>query len=150
MARKKKTPGVKLPAIKQLPSGAWHTRVLCDDRRVSITKDSYEECVAEYLALKNSIIDAKEKESHHIKTLRDAVTAYINSRRGFRSPTTIVGYERYKNNTFQRMMDANIYTTSDDQWKAAIAQEKAMGRSPKYIKNAWALMAAAIKAETGQ
>ena len=52
MGRKKKEPGVKLPAIIQLPSGSWRTRIYIDGRTVSITKDTYDECAAEYLAMK--------------------------------------------------------------------------------------------------
>ena len=33
MAKRKKEPEIRLPKIKQLPSGAWHTRVLIEDRR---------------------------------------------------------------------------------------------------------------------
>lgn len=148
MARKKKTPEVRLPAITQLPSGAWHTRVLLDGRRVSITKNSYDECVAEYLALKNGIIESKAEKGKHNKTLRDAVNHYIDSRRGYRSPSTICAYERYRDNTFQTMMGVNVYTATDEQWQSAIQREKKNGHSPKYIKNAWALVASAIEAET--
>lgn len=148
MPRKKKEPSVKLPKIDKLPSGAFHTRVVIDGRRISITKDSHEECVAEYLAIKHKITEAKEKENKKVKTLEEAVTEYIESRKGYRSPSTIYGYERYKKNTFQSMMKVNVYTATDDQWQKAIKEEKRLGRSPKYIENAWSLMAASIEAVT--
>ena len=150
MARKKKEPNLRLPKIEQLPSGAFHTRVLIGDRRVSITKDTHEECVAEYLALKHGVMEAKEDERKGIKTLEQAVTEYIDSRRGYRSPSTIYYYERYKKNTFQSMMKQNVFNITDDQWQAAIRKEKSGGRSPKYIENAWSLMAASIEATTGR
>lgn len=148
MARKKKEPDIRLPKIEELPSGAFHTRVLIDGRRVSITKDSEEECIAEYLALKHGVMEAKEKKSKKVKTLEEAVTEYIESRKGYRSPSTIYGYERYKKNTFQSMMKANVFTTTNDQWQQAIKEEKKQGRSPKYIENAWSLMAASIESAT--
>lgn len=144
MARKKKTPGVKLPAIKQLPSGAWHTRVLLDDRRVSITKDSYEECVAEYLALKNGVIEAKEGASGKNITVEAAVKKYIASKKGFLSPSTIAGYEKFSRNMFQQMMKKNIFAVSSSQWQAAIRAERQAGKSPKYIKNGWMFFSACI------
>lgn len=150
MAKRKKEPEIRLPKIKQLPSGAWHTRVLIEDRRVSITKDTYDECVAEYLALKNKITEAKDRQSGKNITLKEAVNKYIDARRGKKSPSTVYGYIRYRDNTFQRMMASNVYKTADRQWQAAIDEEKALGRSPKYIKNAWGLMSAAIAAETGK
>lgn len=150
MARKKKEPQLKLPRIEQLPSGAYHTRVLIGDRRISITKDTHEECVAEYLALKHGVLEAKENERRGIKSLEQAVTEYIDSRKDYRSPSTIYNYGMYKKNTFQQMMKANVFTVTDDQWQAAIRQERASGRSPKYIKNSWSLMASAIEAATGR
>lgn len=149
MGRKKKEPEVKLPEIKQLPSGAWHTRVLVDGRRVSITKYSYEECVSEYLALKHGVMEAKKAPNRKSKTLKEAVKEYIASRRDQRSPATIAGYEKDARNTFQSAMGWNVYTTSDEQWQQAIKEERKKGRSAKYIQNSWSLMAASIEMATG-
>lgn len=155
MGRKKKAPEIRLPKIEQLPSGAWHTRVLVDGRRVSITKDNYEACVAEYLAVKSGVMESKRQGGQNRVTLGEAVDAYIDStrdlvRRGRRSPSTVYGYIRYRNNTFQAAMRYNVYTTPDQRWQQAIDEEKKLGRSSKYIKNAWGLMSAAIKKETGR
>lgn len=148
MGRKKKEPEVKLPAIKQLPSGAWHTRVLVGDQRVSITKDSYNECVAEYLALKNGVVEAKKAPHKGKKTLKEAVEGYVAELEGHRSPSTVYGYKKYVRCTFQQAMGWDVYTTTDEQWQQAIREERKQGRSAHYIKNAWSLMAAAIEKET--
>lgn len=150
MGRKRKTPEVKLPAIKQLPSGAWNTRIYIDGRTVSITKPSYDECAAEYLAMKHGVIESKAQTQKGRKTLSEAVDDYILSREGKRSPATIYGYKKDKRNTFQSMMNANVFTTTDRQWQAAIDAERRSGRSPKYIKNAWSLMSASIESATGR
>lgn len=147
---RKKSKEIRLPKIEQLPSGAYHTRVLIDGQRVSITKDTPEECVAEYMALKHGVVEAKQKEKRKEKTLSEAVDEYIKSREGKRSPSTIAGYKKDKRNTFRSMMQANVYTTTDEQWQAAINQEHKLGRSSKYIQNSWALMGAAIEAATGR
>lgn len=47
------------------------------------------------------------------------------------------------------MMHADIYTTTDEQWQAAIRRES-KNLSPKYIKNVWMLMSAAIFEATGK
>ena len=146
MGRKKKAPAVRLPKIEQLPSGAWHTRVLVDDRRVSITRETYDECVAEYLALKNRVMEASEKKSGKNVTLEEAVKDYIAARDGFLSPSTIEGYEKFRRNMLLNMMKRNIFTVTNDQWQAAIRQERKMGRSPKYIKNGWMFFSACIVA----
>lgn len=150
MGRKKKEPQIRLPKIEQLPSGQFHTRVLVDGRRISITKDTHEECVAEYLALKHGVMETKSNDRRQRKTLETAVDEYITAREGKRSPATIYGYKKDKRNTFQSMMKADVFTTTDVQWQAAINAEKKLGRSPKYIKNAWSLMSASIEAATGR
>lgn len=150
MGRKKKQPQIRLPKIEQLPSGQYHTRVLVDGRRLSITKDTHEECVAEYLALKHGVMETKANGRRQHKTLEAAVDEYIAAREGKRSPATIYGYKKDKRNTFQSVMKADVFTTTDAQWQAAINAEKKLGRSPKYIKNAWSLMSASIEAATGR
>lgn len=146
--QKKKEPEIALPTIKQLASGAFHTRIQINGRRESITADSEEECIAKWMALRHSIIEAEDKPKRKKKTLEEAVTEYINARKDFCSPATIYGYERYKKNTFQSMMQANIFATTDEQWQAAIKAEKRLGRSPKYIENSWSLMASSIEEAT--
>ena len=146
MGRKKKEPGVKLPAIKQLPSGSWRTRIYIDGRTVSITKPTYDECAAEYLALKNGVIEAQAGASGKNITVETAVKKYIDSKKGFLSPSTIAGYEKFKRAMFQSMMKKNIFAVSDSQWQAAIRAERQAGKSPKYIKNGWMFFSACIVA----
>ena len=81
MGRKKKAPQIRIPEIKQLPSGSWHTRVMVDGKRIAITKPTYDECVAEYLAIKKGVVQAKEKGPQRSKTLEETLTDYINARR---------------------------------------------------------------------
>ena len=142
--RKKTDHKIRLPKVTILPSGSAFTRVTINRERICITKDTEEECIAEYLAIKHGVTEAKKREKIKKKTLGEAVSEYIESRREFKSPSTIYGYESYKKNTFQGMMKADIYATTDLQWQAAIRKEMKAGHSPKYIKNAWMLMSAAI------
>ena len=48
----------------------------------------------------------------------------------------------------QSMMNANIYKTTDDQWKKAVDLDFE-DKSPKYTKNAWSMFASAIEEITG-
>ncbi len=140
----------KKPVARQLPSGSWFCRVRVNGEDIPITRDTEKEAVAEAMAVKYGIIEAQKKEKTREKTLSDAVDDYIKSREGKRSPATIGGYKKDKRNTFQSMMQENVYTVTDNQWQAAINQERKLGRSPKYIQNAWALMSASIEAATGR
>ena len=134
----------KRPVAKQLPSGSWFYRVRINGKDIPITRPTKKEAEAEAMAVKYGIIEARDKPLGK-KTLREAVSEYITDREDFLSPSTIEGYEKFKRNTFQSMMERNIFSVSDEQWQAAVKAEKKLGRSPKYIKNAWMFMAAAIE-----
>lgn len=149
MARKKKAPNITLPQITILPSGAAHTRVLINGERFSITRDTEEEAIAEYIALKYGAKEAAKKVKRKDVTLDEAITNYINKRKAKKSPATIKGYEAYKKNRLQSMMGANVYATTDAQWQAAIARDFRK-LSDKYAVNVWSFFASAIEEETGR
>lgn len=145
----KRTEDFKRPVARQLPSGSWFCRVRVGGKDISITRDKQEVAEAAAMAVKYGIIEAKGKEDDKQKTLSQALTDYIEARRGSASPSTIYAYERYKANCFQNIMKSNIYTTTDEQWQAAIKRES-KGRTPKYIANVWGLISSAIFEETGK
>lgn len=142
--------GMKVPKAKKLPSGSWFCRVRVNGQDISITRDTEKEAVAEAMAVKYGVKEASKKSTAKNKTLEEALTEYIAARKEFRSPSTIYGYERYKKNTFQSMMKVNVFTATNEQWQAAIKEEKRLGRSPKYIENSWSLMAAAVEEATNR
>lgn len=146
---KSKKPSIRLPKVEILPSGAAHTRVLINGQRVSITKDTPEECVAEYLALKHKVIETEKKEKHKETTLEDALEKYIGRREGKTSPATIRGYKIYKKHRLLDMMKRNVYTTTDDQWQRAVDLDF-RGLTNKYARNVWSFYASAIEEETGR
>lgn len=129
-------------------AGSFTTQIMVDGVRHRITKDTYEECAAAAAAIKYGAMEAAKREQKGIIRLEDAINAYIDARRGSVSPATIYGYEGYQKNTFQSMMMVNIRTTTDEQWQAAVKRES-VGRSPKYIANAWGMIASAIEEATG-
>ncbi len=145
----KKNVDLKIPNIIQLPSGAYSTKVMVNGVRITITKDTQEECAAEATAIKYGAKEAKRKEKTKSLSLSDALDSYIDARTGSASPSTIYAYTRYKANCFQNMMKTDVFTTTDEQWQAAIRRE-AKGKSPKYIANVWGLISAAILESTGK
>lgn len=147
MGRKKKEPEVKLPAIKQLPSGAWHTKVLVDGRRVSITKSTYEECVSEYLAVKHGVMEAKKSPAR--KTLATAIDNYIDARKNVLSPATIRGYRTIQKHRFPGLMKQDVTTITPEQCQRAVNLE-AKSVSAKTLSNAWGFVSSVIAEATGQ
>ena len=147
MARKKNEPKIRLPKITQLPSGSFYTRVLINGNRISITKDTEEECIAEYIALKYGAKEAALKTKRKETTLADALDRYIEKREKI-SPSTVKGYKSYRKNRLQSMMSANVYETTSEQWQAAVDRDFRK-LSDKYAKNVWSFVASAIEEETG-
>lgn len=146
MGRKRKTPEVKLPAIKQLPSGAWNTRIYIDGRTVSITRPSYDECAAEYLAMKHGVIEAKKAPNK--LTLFAAIDKYIEERDAILSPSTIRGYRCIQRNRFAALMKQDISTITQEQCQRAVNLEKKIA-SAKTIKNSWGFISSVIADSTG-
>lgn len=146
MRKRKNEPNIQLPEITQLPSGSWNTRILVDGRRVSITKPTYDECAAAYLAIKSGIVEAKNGQQQKSVTLETVVKQHIGKKRGYLSPATIAGYEKLQRNLFQTLMHRNAYTITVEQWQEAILAERNAGKSPKYIKNGWMFFASCLEA----
>ena len=144
---KKEKKELSIPKITQR-GNAFTCQVMIEGVRHRITKDTYEECAAAAAAIKYRAMEAQKREQHGILRLEDAIDSYIDARRGSASPSTIYGYEGYKKNTFQSMMQVNIRTATNEQWQAAVKRES-VGRSPKYIANAWGMIASAIEEATG-
>ena len=151
MARKKNEQKMKLPSLKQLASGSYHTKIMINGQHISITKETEEECYAEYFALKYGAKEAEKRSLKNEVTLSEAVQKYIDKRKNREkiSPSTIKGYESYKKNRLQSMMGANVYETSDQQWQAAVDRDFRK-LSDKYAKNVWAMFSGAIEEETGR
>ena len=149
MGRKKKDPGIRLPAVVQLPSGAYRCRISINGDRQSITRETEEECIAEYIALKYGAKAAEERKKKQDVTLSEVLQKYIDKRKDKRSPSTIKGYNDYKDNRLQSMMNANVYETTDLQWQAAVDRDFRK-LSDKYAKNVWSFVASAIEEETGR
>ena len=144
----KKTKGYKKPVARQLPSGSWFCRVRVDGKDIPVTKDTQEEAEAEAMAIKYGIVNSKDTPKGRLN-LKQALTNYIEIRKGSASPSTLYAYERYKENCFQTMMNADVFKTTDEQWQAAIKRES-KGKSPKYLANVWGMVAAAIYETTGK
>lgn len=144
-----KRTNLKIPKITRTPSGTYTTQVMVEGKRFRVTADTEEKCAAEAAAIKYRAIEKQRREKAGIILLGDALDKYIEIRKDALSPSTVYAYSRYRKNCFQSMMEANINTTTDEQWQAAIRRES-KGKSPKYIANVWGFIAAAITEATGR
>lgn len=147
MGRKKKEPGIKLPAITQLPSGKYRVRIMIDGVSHSIVKDTPEECQAEYIALKHGVVEAKKAPAK--KTLTKAIDSYIEARQNVLSPATVRGYRTIQNHRFPGLMNQDVSTITQEQCQRAVNLE-AKTVSAKTISNAWGFVASVIAEATGK
>lgn len=132
---------ISAPKAKRLPSGSWMCRVTAQGEDRCFTGPIKAEVEAQAL---------EYKLTHHARpltdrTVGDALGRYIAGREKILSPATIRGYEQIKRNYFSRLQALPLKTLTARDCQAAIADELET-HSPKSIKNAWALVASALKA----
>lgn len=140
VARKKRERDaeVNVPAPKKCASG-YRIQLRLDGKSIPIIKPTARECIAEAKAVKAGVIEAKKNAPP--LTVRQMAEKYIDDRRAILSPSTIRGYECYRDNRFQFIADKNA---ADVDWQKAInEQQKSVGA--KTMKNTWMFYASALK-----
>lgn len=131
---------MKLPAIRQLPSGHWFCQLRIDGKSISITEPTRDKCYARAVAMKTGILSAKDQPQGI--TLGAACDAYIASRVGIRSPTTIDSYKKIRNQYFQSIMGTRLPALTARMISLAVQREAARTSrrgtplSPKTIRSA--------------
>ena len=140
--REKKTKDAA-PAARQLPSGAWTCRVRVGGQDVSVTRPTKSEAQAEAIAIKHGL---KAPDAPRVTmTLEAAYKAYIESRDGVLSPSTVAGYKRLQRNTFQRLMPMQLSAITSELIQREISAMVREGKSPKYVANAEGLLSSVLK-----
>lgn len=131
MAKKKNS--VKVPSARQLPSGSWFVQLRIDGQSISITKPTEKEAIAEAMAIKQGIIEARPSARSTPK-LRDAVSTYIAERENILSPSTIAGYRVIQRNRFRQLHEVRIADITPAKWQRAVNAEARLV-SAKTLKN---------------
>lgn len=131
------------PAARQLPSGAWTCRVRVGGQDISVTRPTKAEAQAEAMAVKHGL---KAPDTPRVTmTLEAAYKAYIESRDGVLSPSTVAGYKRLQRNTFQRLMPMQLSSITSEHIQREISAMVREGKSPKYVANAEGLLSSVLK-----
>lgn len=113
---------MKLPAIRQLPSGNWFCRVRIDGRDIGITESSKEKCQARAMAYKTGVLQARREPMS--VSLGAAIDQYIEARRGVCSPTTIESYEKIRAQYFQGLMPVKLSAINEKTLSMAVRKER--------------------------
>lgn len=125
---------------QKLPSGSYRARVMVNGTAKSFTAETAREAVRlanEWKYLRN----APRKDM----TVAAAIDAYIASISDIRSPSTIAGYRKIKNNQFQCLMQIRLSRLTQADVNVAVNAEKKKGLSAKTIANAHGLLAAVLR-----
>lgn len=131
---------MKLPVIRQLPSGSWFCQLRLGGRSISITEPTEAKCRARAMAYKTGLLKAQKAPAS--LTLRQACHNYNDARRGVCSPTTIDSYEKIAAQYFQALMGKKLSDITAPMLEAASRRERQRvsrrGKplSPKTIKSA--------------
>lgn len=133
---------MKIPEPRKLPSGNWFIQIRMDGRSISITDDNRDRCIARAMAVKTGILE--ERKHPASITLGKAIDQYIENRAGVLSPSTITGYRKIRRNCVQEIMDIKLHKLTAATLQRAVSSMSAAGASPKYVRNVWGLVKAAI------
>lgn len=132
---------------KKLPSGSWRIRIYDNElkKQISFTSDlpgKAGKAEAELMAREYLLGRKRKKEQG--KTVGECIDEYIDLKRNILSPTTIRGYEKYRNTSLAGLCDVYIkdLTPQDVQ---AYMNRLSLTMSPKSVHNAHGLLSAVVK-----
>lgn len=134
-----------MATAKKTASGKWRVQVYYDGKTHSITRDTKRE--AEYAALE---MQMQHKREVGRVTVGKAIDAYIASKDGVLSPTSIEGYEKIRRNYLQSLMDVPLSSLNELVVQSAFnAEAKRVTRhgtspTPKTMANVRGLFSAAM------
>ena len=140
---------MKLPKIIQLPSGNFHSVIMLDGQRVSITDETEDAVRARLYALRAGLIELKRHPDRII--LKDACLKYIQDREGRLSPTTLDGYRKIVENSFPNLLSKRICDIDRRTLQNAVDCEckrfnsKGSRYTPKTINNRYSFIASVLK-----
>jgi integrase len=149
MPKKRNT---KLPAIKQLPSGAYHASVYshtdADGKRhyESFTGFDYNQVLLEVAQFKaDKKQDKLEQAIAGTKlTVADAMDQYIDSKSAILSPSTIASYKAIRRNNLLDLQPLLVTKVTQELVQISINKE-AMSKTPKTVRNIHGFLAAVLQ-----
>ena len=139
---------MKTPKPRRLPSGSWFIQLRLGGRSVSITEPTEKACVQKAQLIKAQHVAGKDTRSmdRSLNTLDKLLQHYINAKKPVLSPSTVRGYEAIRRTRFLAYKDRDPEKIN---WQRLVSDESRLC-GPKTLKNAWALVAAAVQFNSGE
>ncbi len=138
---------MKIPAIRQLPSGMFFCQLRLDGQSISITDEDPDVVEAKAYAYKAGVLKARRNTG--ALTIGQALDRYIRSRENISSPSTLQGYHVIKRNRFLSLQKRKISELTQAIVQREINAESAVV-SAKTLKNSYSLIASAIEEAGGE
>ena len=126
---------IKVPAPRQLKSGAWNIQLRAEGE--SVTDPDRSVCIAKAKAIRAGFYE--QQKAPQKRSLNDVLQKYIDDNAPVLSPATVRTYKSMQKNRFQRLMKEDVATIN---WQQAISRES-KDLAPKTISNAWRFITAA-------
>lgn len=137
---------ISVPTPRQLPSGSWRVQLLIDGKRISVTEETEQACIARAMAIRENMLAPADKSQK--PSLSVAIDRYIEARESILSPATIRGYRNIQKSRFQSQMKRPVNSMSERDWQRAVNAEAKLCSS-KTLKNAWGFVSSVLREETG-
>lgn len=137
---------MKMPKITRLPSGAWHTQIMIERERVSITRPTKKDVQMEVMRLKSGTAKAERREA---VTLREVAESFIERNRGTLAESTIAGYCKILRNQFSGLLDSRMRDITAERVQAAISED-ARRYAPKTVRNGWGFISQVLTEYDGR
>ena len=128
---------VKVP-VPTLRGNKWSAQMTINGERVYVDGSTEEEYYAKAKAAKADLIEIK-KASPKV-SIGKVIDKFIKDNDAVLSPSTVNAYQSYRKTRFKRYMDVSI---EDINWQRMV-NEEAKKVSPKTVRNAFALVTAAL------
>ena len=131
---------MKTPKATKLKSGNWRVQVQVNGKRYSCTGETKKEAQEKA----KQVYAGAEIKKRNPLTVGEAIDKYIETKKGVLSPSTIKGYLSVRKNYFKEIMDINLSDLTQADIQLAVSAASTEGKSPKTIRNAHGLLAAAL------
>ena len=142
---------MKIPKPRKLPSGSWFIQLRLGGESIAVTEPTEKQCIKTAQLIKAEHLAGKRVQDKNTRPLRDACTDYIETRRSRLSPSSILGYEKIRDVSFNSIMDKPINTLSWHVLDKAISEEcSRIGRrgkpiSPKTVHDEFMFILSVLK-----
>lgn len=135
-----------MPNARKLPSGSWRVQLYVgkkDGKRVYKSFTGPDKRTAEKLAAEYAMDPQEAPARDSVKTLQQALDAYIDSKAAVLSPSTLPAYKSIAKNHLRSIAATPLTALTPELLQAAVTKEAA-SVSPKTVRNIAGLLTATL------